>query len=98
MSEKLETTWDKLQDVLNGKLQRFSSPRRHRRVTMVIYQLPEEDVVVVREVATHPVPKNAQGAQWARRLEAWAESHPHLPHEVDDSRDTIYAEAVRDLR
>ena len=30
-------------------------------------------------------------AEWCDWFEAWAASHPRLPHEADDSRESIYA-------
>lgn len=29
--------------------------------------------------------------EWCERFERWAESHRHLAHEADDSRESIYA-------
>lgn len=37
-------------------------------------------------------PADALTAQeWCERFETWAASHRHLPHEADDSRESIYA-------
>jgi hypothetical protein len=44
-----------------------------------------------------PVESDA-GAAWVKQLEQWANSHKPLGHIVDDSRDTIYEDMIRDPR
>jgi len=96
MADTIETTWDKLPEMLQQRLRLLEKRRRNRHVKMVIFALPDEDVMIVHEVEAHPQARKAQAEQWVRRFRAYAQSHAPLPHEVDDSRDTIYAEAVRD--
>jgi hypothetical protein len=35
-------------------------------------------------------PASVSAAEWCARFEAWANSHPVLPYEADDSREKIY--------
>lgn len=42
------------------------------------------------QIQTENVPPELTAEQWVADFERWAESHRHLPHEADDSRESIY--------
>ncbi len=97
MRDTIDTTWDKLPEVLRQRVQRLGAAARRHPVRVSIVRSKDEHAVLLAELGERRAVSALQAAQWTRRLKAWAESHPRLPHEVDDSRDTIYLEAVRDL-
>ena len=39
----------------------------------------------------HETARCESAEEWIADFHAWAESHRHLPHEADDSRESIYA-------
>jgi hypothetical protein len=90
MPRTIDTTWDQLPQVLGQE--NLPGYMKGKAVRVFI----DDDLVVVR-----PAPESGRSEEnrqeWLRRFHEWVESHPPLPHEVDDSRDTIYSEAVRDL-
>jgi len=55
---------------------------------------PEELAMKALEeqlAAESPVLETQTAQQWIADFHRWAESHRQLPHEADDSRDSIYA-------
>jgi hypothetical protein len=52
-------------------------------------------VGTLRDHLTHPTSTSAPAEetpdQWARRLQAWVDTHPPRPLTIDDSRESIYA-------
>jgi hypothetical protein len=97
MRDTIDTTWDELPEVLRQRVRRLGAGARRHHVRGFIVRSKDEHAVLLAELGERPAVSAVQASQWTRRLKVWAESHPRLPHEVDDSRDTIYLEAVRDL-
>ena len=58
--------------------------------TYVVDALREK---VAPDVVSGAVPSAAAGSidAWLARFDAWAASHPRLGHDIDDSRESIYA-------
>ncbi len=56
-------------------------------------QAPEELALRVLEdefAASANPPQSMSTAEWIADFRAWAESHRRLPHDADDSRESIY--------
>ena len=61
----------------------------------VLVGKPPEEVAMKaleEQLATeNPVMEPQTARQWVADFHRWAESHRRLPHEADDSRESIYA-------
>jgi hypothetical protein len=40
--------------------------------------------------AVPPCPASMKDEEWARRLQAWVETHPSRPIAIDDGRESLY--------
>ncbi len=57
-------------------------------------KVPEELAIRALEEqfrVAEEAPATLSAEEWVDDIRAWAKGHRHLPHEVDDSRDRIYA-------
>jgi hypothetical protein len=51
----------------------------------------ELNAIRQKEQSPISVPPSLTTEQWVAEFRAWTASHRHLPHEADDSRESIYA-------
>lgn len=92
MAETIETTWGKVGQILGKKGRRSAS----RRVKIIIEHTPDEDVVKIQDVIPQPVAQLPRQAEQLEKLHQWMSNHSGVPHRIDDSRDSIYQDVIRD--
>lgn len=92
MTDIIEGTWDEVQAALaKRQLEGHSS-----RLRVTVEDLPDGKTSLP-SLPTHFASKE-EAEKWVADLRAWAKTLTPLNHPIDDSRDTIYNEVVRDPR
>ncbi len=94
MAETIETTWGQVGKILKQKGRRAAS----RKVKLIIDHTPEEDVVKIQEQLQKPTNQQTRQTEQLKQLHELMNNPTGVGHHVDDSRDSIYEEVIRDTR
>lgn len=95
MAETIETTWGQVSKILAKK----SKLAAKRKVKLIIVRSKKQDTITLKEENKKTRPAKTLTKEKAlKELNNWINSHPPIPHVVDDSRDSIYEEVIRDTR